>query len=264
MRSPLRADLRVAVSVAAAAAALAAASAAAQAGKVEDGFSERASSSVLLVYDGRRLEPGVERVLLAALERAYADLVQDLGSGPAEKVTVVVYAERDWRLATQAPDWSGGLFDGTVRVPAQGLTGVTPALLSVLKHEMTHAFVHARTRGRAPTWLHEGLAQLEEGKTAAPYAGALLEAWRKTRTFGLPSLEGSFRRFSSARARSGYVVSLAAVEMLRETRGPGALAHLLDSLGEGTPVEDAMRETLRGDYARVDSDLAEFLERRAR
>ncbi|MGA7990256.1 MAG: hypothetical protein WCC53_02380 [Thermoanaerobaculia bacterium] len=242
---------------------LAAASAAAPQGRVEEGFSERASSSILLVYDGTRLEPGVERSLLAALERAYADLVQDLGSGPAEKVTVVVYAERDWRLATRAPDWSGGLFDGKVRVPAQGLTGVTSALLSVLKHEMTHAFVHARTHGRAPTWLHEGLAQVEEGKSSAAYAGALLETWRGSQTFGLRSLESSFRRLSSAEARTGYVVSLAAAEMLRDTRGPGALAHFLDRLGDGTSLEDAMRETLRGDYARLESELADWLGRRA-
>ncbi len=190
--------------------------------------------------------------------------MQDLGSAPPRKVEVVVYAERDWRLATQAPDWSGGLFDGKVRVPAQGLTGVTPRLLSVLKHEMTHAFVHARTNGRAPVWLHEGLAQVEEGKTSVPYAGALLEGWRASRTFGLGTLEGSFRRFSTGQVRSSYVVSLAAVEMLRETRGPGAIGHLLDSLGEGTPVEQAMRETVRGDYARVESDLADWLERRVR
>jgi hypothetical protein len=242
---------------------LASASAAAQ-GLVEERFSERASSSVLLVYDGQRLEPGVERTLLGALERAYADLVQDLGSAPPRKVEVVVYSERDWRLATQAPDWSGGLFDGKVRVPAQGLTGVTPRLLSVLKHEMTHAFVAVRTNGRAPTWLHEGLAQVEEGKTSVPDAGALLDGWRREGTFGLPALEGSFRRLSAGQVRSGYLVALAAVEMLRDTRGPGAIGHLLDSLGDGMPVEEAMRETVRGDYARVESDLADWLERRAR
>jgi hypothetical protein len=252
------------LAAAAFAASCAAAPAAAQEGRVEERFSERASSSILLVYDGQRLEPGVERVLLAGLERVYADLVQDLGSGPVEKVTVVVYAERDWRLATQAPDWSGGLFDGKVRVPAQGLTGITPALLSVLKHEMTHAFVQMRTHGRAPTWLHEGLAQAEEGKTSAAYASALLEGWRGTQTFGLKSLEGSFRRFSSTQARAGYVVSLAAVEMLRDTRGPGALAHLLDRLGDGGSVEDALRETVRGDYGRVEADLADWLGARAR
>ncbi len=241
---------------------LAAAPAAAQ--RVEERFSERASSSILLVYDGRRLEPGVERSLLAALEGAYADLVQDLGSAPSRKVEVVIYAERDWRLATQAPDWSGGLFDGKVRVPAQGLTGVTPHLLSVIKHEMTHAFVHTRTDGRAPVWLHEGLAQLEEGKSSAPYTGAMLEAWRGGKTFGLRSFEGSFRRFSAAQVRTGYVIALAAAEMLRDTRGPGAIGRLLDRLGEGTPVEEAMRETIRGDYARVESDLADWLERRAR
>ena len=238
----------------------AAASAAAQE-RVEERFKERASSSVLLVYDGGRLEPGVESALLSALERVYAELVQDLGSAPPRKVDVVVYAEKDWRLATRAPDWSGGLYDGRVRVPAQGLTGMTPHLVSVLKHEMTHAFVAARTGGRAPVWLHEGLAQVEEGKTAAPYGAALLEAWKRDGTFTLPALEGSFRRFSAAQARSSYVVALATVEMLKETRGLGALGHLLDRLGDGTPVEDAMKETLRGDYARVESDLAEWLER---
>ncbi len=243
---------------------LAAASAAAQQGHVEERFAERASSSILLVYDGRRLEPGVERVLLESLERTYADLVQDLGSAPSGKIEVVVYAERDWRLATQAPDWAGGLFDGRVRVPAQGLTGVTPRLLSVLRHEMAHAFVHARTNGRAPTWLHEGLAQAEEGKSSAPYAGALLRAWRESGTFGLRNLEGPFGRFSGGEARSSYVVSLAAVEMLRDTRGPGGITHLLDRLGEGAPVEDAMRETVRGDYARIESDLADWLERGGR
>ncbi|HVO50905.1 MAG TPA: hypothetical protein VMV60_07925 [Thermoanaerobaculia bacterium] len=243
---------------------LAAASSAAPQEPVEERFSERASSSVLLVYDGQRLEPGVERPLLAALEGAYADLVQDLGSAPPRKIEVVVYAERDWRLATQAPDWSGGLFDGKVRVPAQGLTGVTPRLLAVLKHEMTHAFVAVRTNGRAPVWLHEGLAQVEEGKTCVPYAAALLEGWRREKTFGLPALEGSFRRLPVAQVRSGYLVSLAAAEMLRDTRGPGAIGHLLDSLGEGTQLEQAMRETVRADYGRVESDLADWLESRAR
>ncbi|HEX2757037.1 MAG TPA: hypothetical protein VHP60_00905, partial [Thermoanaerobaculia bacterium] len=68
---------------------------------VEERYAERASSSILLVYDGRRLEPGLERVLISALEQAYADLVQDFGSGPVEKVVVVVYAERDFQASTR-------------------------------------------------------------------------------------------------------------------------------------------------------------------
>jgi hypothetical protein len=241
---------------------LAAAPAAAQ--RVEERFSERASSSILLVYDGRRIEPGTERVLLGALERTYADLVQDLGSAPADKVTVVVYAEGDFGSATRAPDWSGGLFDGKVRVPAQGLTGVTPALLALLKHEMAHAFVWARTRGRTPRWLNEGIAQLEEGRTSGPWTGALLDLWKSNGSFGLRALEGSFRGLSGAQVRAAYPVSLAATEMLRETRGPGALTRLLDRLGEGTPLEEAMRETVRTDTTGVESELAEWLARRPR
>ncbi len=250
--------------VAALAVAFAAASAAAQQSSVEERYSERASSSFLLVYDGQRVEPGLERILLSALERAYADLVRDFGSGPVEKVVVVVYGEREFRAATHAPDWANGLYDGKVRVPARGLTGVTPELLSVLRHEMTHSFVHYRSKGRAPTWLQEGLAQLEEGKDAAPYAVALSGAWASRGTFSLSALEGGFAGFSAPQARGGYAVSLAAAEMLRDTRGFGALAHFLDRLGEGAGLEEAMRGELRADYPRLESDLADWLKTRAR
>jgi len=251
---------------------LAAASAAAQqdvsgrrsASGVEEGYAERASSSILLVYDGKRVEPGLERVLLSGLEQAYADLVQDFGSGPLEKIVVVVYGERDFQASTQAPAWADGLFDGRVRVPARGITGVTPGLLSVLKHEMTHSFVHFRAKGRAPTWLQEGLAQVEEGKTSAPFASALAGAYAARGTFALQGLEGSFTGLSAPQARGGYAISLAAAEMLKDTRGFGAIAHFLDLLGDGSRVEDAMRETLRADYARLESELADWLKSGAR
>jgi hypothetical protein len=228
---------------------------------VEERYAERASSSILLVYDGRRVEPGLEGILLSTLERAYADLVQDFGSGPVEKIVVVVYAERDFQASTLAPAWADGVFDGRVRVPARG---VTPELFSVLKHEMTHSFVHFRAKGRAPTWLQEGLAQVEEGKSSVPSASALAGAYAARGTFALSSLEGGFTGFSAAQARGGYAVSLAAVEMLRDTRGFGAVAHLLDRLGGGSGVEEAMREALRADYARLESELADWLRRRAR
>jgi hypothetical protein len=231
---------------------------------VEERYAERASSSILLVYDGRRVEPGLEGILLSTLERAYADLVQDFGSGPVERIVVVVYAERDFQASTLAPAWADGVFDGRVRVPARGVTGVTPELLSVLKHEMTHSFVHFRAKGRAPTWLQEGLAQVEEGKSSVPSASALAGAYAARGTFALSSLEGGLTGFSAAQARGGYAVSLAAVEMLRDTRGFGAVAHLLDRLGEGAGVEEAMRETLRVDYSRLESELADWLRRRAR
>lgn len=260
----MRSLVRPGLGAAAFAAACVAASAAAQQGRIEERFSERASSSILLVYDGQRVEAGLERLLLSALERAYADLVRDFGSGPVEKVVVVVYAERDFRAATHAPSWASGLFDGKVRVPARGITGVTPELLSVLRHEMTHSFLHFRAKGRAPTWLHEGLAQLEEGKTAAPFASALAGAYAARGTFSLSALEGGFTGFSASQARSGYALSLAAAEMLRDTRGFGALAHFLDRLGESASVEEAMREELRADYPRLESDLADWLKRRTR
>src|SRR5438094_2112162 len=67
-------------------------------------------------------------------------------------------------IYAQAPDWAQGLFDGKIRLPVEGAMRDGTALDRVLRHEYTHALVHDRTRGRAPTWLSEGLAIACEGR----------------------------------------------------------------------------------------------------
>jgi hypothetical protein len=50
-------------------------------------------------------------------------------------------------------------------------------LSQTLKHELAHSFIHQKTGGRAPVWLHEGVAQYLEGQRAGDYAHVLVSAF---------------------------------------------------------------------------------------
>ena len=56
---------------------------------------------------------------------------------------------------------------------------MTPELSRVLKHELTHSFVGQKTRGHAPTWIQEGLAQWMEGKRSGDSANVWHRLMRK-------------------------------------------------------------------------------------
>lgn len=229
---------------------------------VEDAFVERGSANLTLRYEGGHIAPDLGRRLLSALETQYAGLTRDFGVSPKETVTVIVYTNRAFREATHAPSWGGALFDGKVRVPLQGAEVSSPQFLAVLRHELTHSFVHYRSRGRAPTWLHEGLGQLEQGSAVGGSASSLLEIWADRKTFGLKSLESSFATLSAGQATAAYEVSLATVQMLVEKNGYTDMGRLLDRLADGSTASEAMWETFRTDYAGLESDLAAWLQKK--
>ena len=56
------------------------------------------------------------------------------------------------------PTVVAGLYDGKIRL-AIGQDGQEPSFRAVLWHELTHAAVHQISKGKAPRWLHEGVAQ---------------------------------------------------------------------------------------------------------
>ena len=83
---------------------------------------------------------------------------------PAEPITVVLYTQQQFRDVTRTPGWSGGLFDGRIRLPVRGGLADRREFERVLTHEYVHALVHSVAAGGVPAWLNEGLAAaLETG-----------------------------------------------------------------------------------------------------
>ncbi len=227
--------------------------------KAESDFSQKESSHFNLHFEGKDSGEGFRKDLLATLDSDFDDLVRDLGYSPRNNIAVTLYTQQAFFDVTRAPSWSGAINDGKLRIPVSGVNNITPELARVLKHELTHSFVSQITSNRCPTWLNEGIAQMEEGKSSAANGHTLAGMFAGGADIPYNTLEGSFMSFSGMEATVAYAESLAAAEYIRDTYGMGEIQHLLERLGQGSSTEAALRSTIHGDYRQLRDDMARWL-----
>ncbi|HZS27737.1 MAG TPA: peptidase MA family metallohydrolase [Candidatus Angelobacter sp.] len=228
--------------------------------KTEADFRQQESSHFTLRYEGSQSPDELRQQILQVLEQDYRDLSNDLGSAP-RNVFVSLYTDQAFFDVTHAAAWTSALNDGKIRIPTSGMTVVTPELAHVLRHELTHSFVLAITHGRAPAWLNEGIAQVEEDRTTAEIGARLASLYDSGHQIPLNQLEGGFQSYSSEEASVAYAESLSAVEYIRTTYGMGDLARLLQRLGDGQSVESALRSTIHGGYAEMETEITNYLKK---
>ena len=226
----------------------------------EDSYRENESAHFQLKYSGEA-EPGLARDVLHTLEGHFEVISSELGYTPPEPIGVVLYTQQGFADITQAPGWVGALNDGRIRVPVQGLTTVNADLSRVLKHELTHSFIQQKTRGRAPTWLQEGIAQWMEGKRSEENAAVLIQVFDAGHAAPLGRLEGSWMSLSSDVARYAYAWSLANVEYIVETQGMGDVERILDRIADGETTEQAVRDVMHEGYSDLMQSTAEYLKK---
>lgn len=226
----------------------------------EASYKENESTHFTLRYSGAA-EPELAREVLRTLEAHFSQIESELDFTPPDSIGVVLYTQEAFADITRAPGWVGALNDGRIRVPVQGLSGVTPELSRVLKHELTHSFVGQKTRGRAPTWIQEGLAQWMEGKRSGADAGVLAQVYQGGHAPSLGSLEGSWMGLSSDAAGYAYAWALANVEYIVQTDGMGDIERILDLIASGTSTEEALRQVLHSDYNDLMQSTAEYLKK---
>ncbi len=226
---------------------------------VESDFAQRESSHFVLHYEGKQTSEAFRAQILAALESDYDDLARDLGTPPRDNILVTLYTEQAFFDVTRAPSWSGAINDGKLRIPISGLSSMTSDLARVLKHELAHSFINQISGGRCPTWLHEGIAQLEEPKSLGGDGRQLAQLFKSERYIPFNVLEGSFQQFSSAQAYVAYAESLAAVSYINDSYGMGDLQRILQRLAEGNSTEAALRATVHSDYGQLGAETGKYL-----
>ncbi|HET8644235.1 MAG TPA: hypothetical protein VFO85_02025, partial [Vicinamibacteria bacterium] len=211
-----------------------------------------------LRYDGGVNEP-VASSVLSELDAAYADFSKRLGFRPDDAIEVVLQAEAEFQDGGRTPEWAAGLNDGTIRVPIRGLDRPTAELLAVLRHELAHSFVAARTRGNSPTWLQEGISQWLEGADPARADQQMAELARRKALPSLLSLEAPFHAMAGPEAVQAYAASLSGVAHIIRLRKEAGLLRLLAALSDGLPSEEALPVATALSYPEFQKSWNEYL-----
>jgi tetratricopeptide (TPR) repeat protein len=225
---------------------------------VEQHFTEEARGHFLLRYEGGQPAAALSDDLWHALEGDYDELSAELGFAPKTTITVVLYSAQQFSDVTKAPAWAGAINDGKLRIPTGDLRNMTPQLEALLRHELTHSFVHSAV-SNCPVWLNEGLAQVEERRSVDSLPAEVREAVRTGSFVPLARLEGSFQKMSPEEARRAYAESLAAVEYIRSAKGMDGLRWMLRKLSEGERNEAALRGVIFGGYEELDRETEAYL-----
>ncbi|MBI1983689.1 MAG: hypothetical protein HYS61_05785 [Acidobacteria bacterium] len=228
---------------------------------VAGSYQELRTQHFLLRFEGGE-SSALGQQVLRTLEGAFQELQRDLDFYPRETIVVLLYPQEAFRDIARSPSWVGAVNDGKIRVPVSGLSSVTLELARVLKHELTHSFVRQITMGRCPTWFNEGLAQLEEGATTAGLGTQLARAMAEGRLPPFASLEASFIELPSDQVALAYAKSLAGLEFLRETYGPGEIPRLLKSISANPDFNSLLQDRLRLSYPAFEQEVARYIVKR--
>ena len=203
------------------------------------------SSHFNLRYDGQ-VDSQLTDAMTEFLEELYWSMADTFDLAPRQPITVVLYPEQEFRDVTQLPEWVGGVYDGKVRLPLGGLRRLDPVARRLLTHELTHVFVHAKTRGHAPRWLHEGLAQRLEGR----HLSVRDRQGIRQRLHDRAPAEWESQGFS-------YPIALSLTSHLELRSGFHGLLRVLHQLGEGTDLNEALRSVYGSPYDELCRDWAE-------
>jgi tetratricopeptide (TPR) repeat protein len=198
--------------------------------QVEKSFFRDQKGNLLVKYDDSEFRD-VGASVLAMLEAAYEKLGTDFAHWPARRIAVVLYTRGDYDAATGAKDWTGGLFDGKIRLPVRNFAQARDGIRATLVHELTHLFVRSMTL-RCPLWLNEGLAQYQEGvRSAGMVTVTLRRRLEDERLPRIASLPGNWASVSDRETVSlYYAIGLGFTQFLIERYGFGGIRDVLAEL----------------------------------
>jgi len=198
-------------------------------------FSESRYERFRVLFEGRA-EESIAAQATRVFNSAFFRIGGMLGEYPGQTIVAVLYTEQQFRDITRAPQWSGGQYDGRIRIPVAGAEQKPELFEQVMTHELAHAVIDGIVGRPVPTWLNEGLAQYFDGSDARGASNRMKTAGR---FIPLKNLEHGFGQMGSADARIAYDESLLAVEVMAARPGFG-WTRLMSRLAGGQSFAEAI------------------------
>jgi hypothetical protein len=181
---------------------------------------------VVLRYDADTVPVETARGMVAAVDSTFTRVSQQLGCSAEEKIVTIIQSREAYKKATDAAEWSGGQYDGRIRVPVMSGQQMDARQEQVLAHETTHACL--AMLGEWPSWLQEGMAQKLSGETLPPQAHAQLAELAKAGQLPkLEALRGGWSGLNAESARLAYALALEAVDALYDNFGTDGVRNLM-------------------------------------
>jgi hypothetical protein len=181
---------------------------------------------VVLRYDADTVPVETARGMVAAVDSTFTRVSQQLGCSAEEKIVTIIQSRDAYKKATDAAEWSGGQYDGRIRVPVMSGQQMDARQEQVLAHETTHACL--AMLGEWPSWLQEGMAQKLSGETLPPQARAQLAEFAKAGQLPkLEALRGGWSGLNAQSARLAYALALEAVDALYDNFGTDGVRNLM-------------------------------------
>ncbi len=219
--------------------------------ETERNFNTQSNIHFEVSYEGG-VNDAAASAVLNILTRARRDLGHALRLFPHKQIQVVLYTRDQYANVTMAPHWSGGVYDGKIRVPLAGdetSDAKRPQLQAMLYHEYAHALVRDIAGAQIPTWLNEGVAtyyELDSLRRPLRYEKEKITMRilkKNDELTKIKDLPDSFVAIQDRKkAEHVYAVSRTFTTWLIERHSATRLRGVLNKIGEGLDVETAVRD----------------------
>lgn len=234
--------------------------------RIESKFLKTESAHFVLKFEGTQRREDEASQILEILEEAYKKVGSDLGYYPREKTVCIIYPSKEkFRYVTHTHYWSGGLYDGKVRIPLSVDLDEAEHFKRTLAHEYTHHAIHGKTKNNCPLWLHEGLAQYEDGDYEENEEGnrkrmeVLTQNLKENTLVPLKHITPLFRTGDTKTVNLAYYESYSVTKYLIKRYGLKGISRLLEKLREGASMEKALEEAFRLNYQTLEKEWHKFL-----
>jgi tetratricopeptide (TPR) repeat protein len=230
-----------------------------------DGFVVRMDPREAELY-GRRV--------LDLLGRAKKTLSERYGATPPSPVIVEIFPQRkEFAVRTfglpGADGFLGVCFGRVITANSPASQGANPSNWeSVLWHEFCHVVTLSKTRNKMPRWLSEGISVYEEERADPAWATTMNPKFRAMilgpELTPLSQLSAAFLNAkTSLHLQFAYFESALAVAFLVERAGLPSVQGVLDDLGAGVSLNEALPRRTKMSLKELDDHFARFARERA-